>query len=180
MRTPVIAAVVLAACGGGEPARPRPRAPKILEVQEVAAPPRTCAARYGDAQQAAAELASAGTVIVAARGSADKLRPYVFAHGADAIAAALETGVTDHAASLQAALDVVPAGCTPRWFVEPRIAIQPPLTDTPPARAAVLEAGLDELAATQQIVGTCGGCPVIALALSSTSPPLASAWLVPR
>jgi hypothetical protein len=180
VRVPMIA-VVLAACGEAPP--PKPVAPRILEVPEVTVPPepaRSCETKYTpkNAKAAPAEFATAGTAILATRGNVEKLRPHVFAHGAQAISAALETGVTDHVASLKAALDKVPASCTPAWWLELRIAIQPAFTDTPPERKALIEAGSEELNATTQIVGTCGGCPVIALALASPSPPLVSAWLV--
>lgn len=173
----------LAACVTEAPPK-QPKTPRLIDLPEASqltSAARSCPTKYTPDKQKAApvELASAGTVIIAARGQVDKLRPYVFAHGADAIAAALEMATTDHAASLSAAIDRVPTGCQPAWFLEQRIDIQPAFTDTPPERARVIDAGIEELAATTQIVGACGGCPAIALAFTSTSPPLVSAWLVP-
>lgn len=68
-------------------------------------------------------------------------------------------------AQLAASLGWIPGSCDLTVFAEPgRIDIPPAMVDTPEARAAQIEAARDVLVRAEQLVITCGGCPVAAVA----------------
>jgi hypothetical protein len=71
----------------------------------------------------------------------------------------------DVTAQLAASLGWIPGSCDLTVFVEPgRIDIPPAMVDTPEDRVPAIDAARDVLMGAEQLVVTCGGCPVAALA----------------
>ena len=170
-RTCVVVAGLVAGCGGGGGPAPVTAAPAAAAAPDdlltVGTP--TCTAAYSPETSTpapAAWVAAAAAVITAtmnddaSRIDAQAAATFTMREGGPADPTA------ERLASLRAALRTIPADCPLVWFDEPRLDVQPAFDDASPAEEARIAAAQHVIADAMQLVGTCGGCPVIALALT--------------
>jgi hypothetical protein len=87
---------------------------------------------------------------------------------AQKVAIALGHDPTRLEAELASLLAAVPATCAARWVPQDgRLAIQPPLDDTPPEKQRAIDEGIDALGSAEQFVLTCDDCGELAIAVAN-------------
>lgn len=169
-----LSALVLSACATTEPARPT----------TIPQEPMSCDARYtGETSERADDDIRAHVLSLVERarsGTVTNAVDVTSANVVDLATTGLARAQIDLDASFTETLRYVPIACSLEVFLEPsRLDIPPPFQDTPPDQVAPIEVARALLVDAEQVVVTCDGCPMIAIAfLAEGDAPPAFTWAI--